>query len=513
MSTNTDLFVCSKLVIIYLLLLVHHNTEIFVNATTSEATNCMESYRRNISAFSVCQHRPCLIFKEVVSYVSVESKTFSRYPFPCQDSLTIYRKTLRGPYFPFIQNIPALNDAYCIFAGDECSFDDQIKFLSEARRMEQGHQFIVSGLMFIMSYRINNDSIPSTPFTHGPILIVGPIESPYLTFLNALEAVSGPFETTTWVFILIILLIYVLARIGISMTFTTPFRWIPFWWNVWGEYEAAEEQQNINAQNNQSNQEMDGDDFNNLPEPEDLANLREQEFQNKKLLVFYNKYWTISAKVFFFLTVLFYELALFNHVFEILARPPRSNIQDLPKQEMERFVLVRNSGYEGYFRLAADSRNEYLNADDIDIPWQRVDTVADAYKSMMENRKFSVCFERSLIIQMKTNYACDKLTFFETDAKRTYNGGWFYSRDVPENTRLEIDKSLTELVEEGRAQEILHEEDDANYRNCGRRETRISFILLFLPLVPLSLFIIIGIFFRLMYCHILRAWRRRLWTD
>lgn len=180
---------------------------------------------------------------------------------------------------------------------------------------------------------------------------------------------------------------------------------------------------------------------------------------------------------------------------------------------MERFVIVLNSGYERYFRLAADSKHEYLNADSVDIPWQRVDTVANAYKSMMENGTFSVCFELSPIIEMERNNACDKLIFYETDAKRSYNGGWFYSTDVPEKTRMKIDKSLVELVEEGRAQEILHKEDGATYRSCGRNKPRINFMLLFLPLLPFSLFIIIGIFIMLMYRHILTAWRRRPWID
>lgn len=333
MPTRNEQFVCSNLLIIYLLL-VHHNSVIFVNGTTSEGMNCMESYRRNISAFSVCQHQPCLIFKDVVSYILVESKNVTRYPFHCKDSLSKYRKILRGPYFSFIQNIPALEESYCIFAGDECSYDDEIKFLSEARSMKQGHQFIVSGLMFIMSYRINDDSIPSTPFTHGPILIVGLIESRQLSFIKALEAVSGPFETSSWGFILVIVLIYALVRIGISLTFTVPFRWLPFWWNVWGEYEEAEEQQNVNTQNVLFNVEMDGDGSNNLLEADDLPNLQEREIQrNYRALFFYNKYWAVSAKLFLFLTVLFYELALFNHVFEILSRPPRRNIQDLSKMK------------------------------------------------------------------------------------------------------------------------------------------------------------------------------------
>lgn len=214
----------------------------------------MESYRRDTSAFKVCEDHPRLIFKEVGSYISVNAKTFTRYPFKCKDSLTKYGNILRGPYFYFIQTIPILEDAYCIYAGDKCLYDNQIEFLTDIANRKQKHQFIVAGHMFILSYRISNDSIPSTPVTHGPILIVGPLAAREVTLSKALEVVSGPFETTAWIFITIMLLTFVIVRIEIAFTFTYPLRLVPFWWNVWGEYAAAKQpKQSENVQNNPRN--------------------------------------------------------------------------------------------------------------------------------------------------------------------------------------------------------------------------------------------------------------------
>lgn len=245
-----------------------------------------------------------------------------------------------------------------------------------------------------------------------------------------------------------------------------------------------------------------------LQPPNHFPYFQEEALVNRGRLIFYNKYWTFSAKLFLILTVLFYELALFNHVFAILSRTPYRNIQDLSKDEMGRFVLVRNSGYEGYFRLAADPRREYENADDNGIPWKRVSTDTDAYNSILANQTFSVSYGRSLILQMKRSQSCDKLTFYETDAKRSYNGGWFYSKNIPEQMRTTIDKSLSQLVEEGRADELLHCEEESAWKTCGRGEPRVNVMLLLLPLLPVSLFIIIGIFIIIMYHHIKAAWRR-----
>lgn len=479
-----------------------------------EGTKCMESYRRNISDFEVCRDHPCLIFKEAASYISVEQANFTSYPFKCKDALTKYNSDLKGRYFHFIQTIPALEEAYCIFAGHECSYDNQIDFLKDVHSTNQSHQFMATGLMFIMSYRINNYSIPSTPFTHGPILVVGPRASSQLSFVKTLDVVSGPFETTAWIFIIVVLFAFVFVRTGISFSFSCPFSWKSFWWNVWGEYSTAEHYQNdnldiLNMGNMEQDEESNSNNQNYSPQSRPVNNLRVAEIRkNRETLKFYNKYWTISAKLFLFLTILFYELALFTHVFEIMSRSPHTKIRNITKSDMEDFVLVKDSGYETYFRNTADPKGIYKHAKDSDIPWQRVSHVSDAFKSVMKNHKFSICYERALILEMKINDACDNLTFYETDAQHSYNGGWYYSKNVPEETRIAIDKALSQRYHDGSVDEILHKENSLAYMKCGRSEPRISFMLLFLPLLPMSLLLLIGIFLRILHHPILKVYRK-----
>lgn len=486
----------------------------FSDSSVLEGTKCMASYRKSISDFEVCKDHPCLIFKEAVSYISVRPTNFTRHPFKCKEALTKYKKDLIGPYFHFIQTIPALADAFCIFAGEECSFDNQIEFLRDAYKTNQRHQFMVTGLMFIMSYRINNYSIPSTPFTHGPILVVGPRESSELSFVKTLDVVSGPFETTAWVFIIIVLFSFVFVRICISFSFTFPINLKSFWWNVWGEYTTAKKYQNdnpdiLNMENMEQGEESNSDNPNYFSQSTYVNKVKVAEIErNREALEFYNKYWTVSAKLFLFLTVLFYELALFTHVFEILTRSPRKNIRNITKSEMEDFVLVKDSGYESYFRVAADPGGAYDHASDSKIPWKRVDSVADAFKSVMTNRTFSICYERSLIREMKNNDACENLTFYETDAQRSYNGGWYYSKAVPEETRIAIDRELSQQFQDGSVDEILHTENGLEYMKCRGSEPRISFMLLFLPLLPMSLFLLLGIFLRILCDQILKLYCR-----
>lgn len=479
-------------------------------------SKCMKDYRENVSTYKVCEDHPCLLFKLDEPYISVHSNNFTRHPFKCKESLTKYKKDLGGSFFKFIksENIPPLEEAYCIFNGDECTFNDEIEFLSYAYQRNPSHQFIVGGIMFIMSYRISNDSIPSTPFTHGPILLVGPIESRHLTFIEALHVVAGPFEPMAWLFIVVILLFFTIVRIGISVSFTYPFSWAAFWWNIWGEYTTAERSMNVNAKTSLQTLDLSSDSLNDFTEARYLTGLGRSEYEeSKEKLCFYNKYWSTSAKLFLFLTVLFYELALFNHVFEIMARPPKRNIANLTESDMSKFVLLGDSGIERYFKLTADPRGEYTSSGT--VPWVQVSTMDDAYISILEskNKTFSVSYDWSLILEMNRNQTCEKLTFYETDVKRSYNGGWFYSRGVREENRVAIDKSLSQLVEIGEADKLLHEHDGSDYKTCGRNEPRINFMLLFLPLLPISLFLMMGIFVRVLFHLGFVIWRRRIRKD
>lgn len=489
---------------------VHHNYAASLRSSSNlHNSKCMEHYRKNLSTFDVCKQHPCLLFKEDEPYVSVRSKTFVRYPFKCRDSLTKYKNHLGGSFFEFIrrENIPALEDAYCIFNGDECSFDNEIDFLSYAVTMNRSHQFMVTGLMFIMSYRINTNSIPTTTFTHGPILIIGPPESRDLSFTEALKAVLGPFEMKAWVLIIIILLFFMLVRIAISYSFTTPFNWAALWWNVLGEYKETENHSYVEMEPNLHNTESNNDDFilsSRFDHDFNFQRLEREKSRDK--LKFNNKYWSKSSALFVFLTLLFYELALVNHLFELLDRPPRKSIEDLSSSEMKRFVLLKDSGIERYFKLTADPRGEYANSDE--VPWMQVSTLDEVYESIIKNRTFSLSYDWSLILEMKRNRTCDKLTFYETENERSYNGGWFYSKDVPENTRIAIDKSLSELLEVGKANKVLHNDDRSAYKTCGRSKPKIGYRLLFL-LMPIPLVIMISIFLRVLYSQFMIALRRR----
>lgn len=479
-------------------------------------SKCMKDYYENESTYKVCEDHPCLLFKVDEPYVYLHSNNFTRHPFKCKESLEKYRSDLGGSFFQFIksENIPPLEDAYCIFNGDECSFNDEIDFLSDSYRKNPSHQFIVAGIMFIMSYRINNDSIPSTPFTHGPILIVGPIESRHLTFTEALHVVSGPFEPMAWHFILVILLFFAIVRIGISLSFTHPLSWLALWWNIWGEYATAERHINVDAETSMHTLDLSRDSLYEFAEAKRLTGFRRSKYEeSREMLCFYNKYWSISAKLFLFLTVLFYELALFNHVFEIMARPPKRNIANLTENDMKKFVLLRDSGIEKYFKLTADPRGEYNSS--VSVPWVRVSSLDAAYRYVLDskNKTFSVSYDWSLILEMNRNQTCDKLTFYETDVKRSYNGGWFYSKGVRDKNRVAIDKSLSELVELGKADDLLHEHDASEYKYCGRNEPRVNFMLLFLPLLPMSLFLMIGIFVRVLFHLGFVASRRRVRTN
>lgn len=463
-------------------------------------SRCMENYRyssSNISAFNVCKDHPCLLIKADEPHVIVSSENFTRDPIKCKDIKWNHGDGLRGSLFDLIDEIPSLEESYCIFNGDECSFDDQITFLQYAYSLNQSqHQFIVAGLMFIMSYRVNNFSISSRAFAHGPILIVGerPLYLRPLSFHEAMRAVCGPFPPETWGFIFLTVLFFIVVRIGISVSFTLPFHWTSIWWNIWGEYETAKEYNRINIESASNITHSNSEDSIQFTRPAHITDLiRSEIIKSRKRLEFYNKYWSSSAKVFVFVTVLFYELALFHHVFEN-SRPPYIGMRDLSRDEMQKFVLLGKSGMERYFEMAADPKMEQTNSGA--VPWIREGSLVDVYDRILKNKSFGVTYDRSWD-KMKRDHLCNKLTVYRTESKHSYYAGWFYSKDVPEKTRLAIDQNISTLLERGKANDILSEEKSGE--ECDPKNPKINFMLLFLPLLPLSLFLMIAIFLRILY--------------
>ena len=231
-----------------------------------------------------------------------------------------------------------------------------------------------------------------------------------------------------------------------------------------------------------------------------------------KLLKFYNKYWTKSIQVFSLLTLVFFELSLYNHVFELLSREPSKGMQRLSNRELSQFVMLGGAAQEHFFRISADPQGKYDEAIEMNgnVPWKRKKSMEEVYDELLRNPgMFSMSYERVLMYQMENHDVCDKLTFYNTNAKtKVYYGGWYYSKGVPERTRRLIDSELSKAVERGEIDSILQHDDVNGTKKCGRSKPSINGLVYILPLIPLSISIIFMLFVRVVIIEPYVRWRR-----
>ncbi len=88
------------------------------------------------------------------------NKTEHQKPFPCSEYNQRY-KGLKGPFFDILNATDKLRNTYCVWGGTDCQFDDMVKFVRRTTRSK--HKFIAGGLLFMLKYRISNETIASAP--------------------------------------------------------------------------------------------------------------------------------------------------------------------------------------------------------------------------------------------------------------------------------------------------------------------------------------------------------------
>ena len=492
-------FLSKKRTLFLLLYLTSFGTHVH----SSGATDCMGHFNTHRKEFDVCRSVPCFLFKSEEPYVFV-SPNLSRLPFRCSERLERFKNPPYGPFFNVIQQVPQLRDAYCVFSGHECSFDDQVEFLQYAHENGGGdHQFIAGGILWTLSYRISPTAIPSVTFITGRILVLGPRKAPQLSARDAWNAVFGPFEKNAWLYIISLIITFIVLRAGLAFLFTKPILWRAVFWNFFGEYETAQKIQDKAVEANNQNGGNSGNIDDSTDEHNDSAHTNisggmDEELnetrQNREILEFYNKYWMTAFKMFFALTILFYELALFTHVFEILTRPPFKNIRNLNSIELDEFTMLKGAAQEYLFKISADPDNFYEGKEP---PWHPQRSLDDVYNALLHEGKYALSYEQVLQYKDYSREVCSELTYYRTNSKaQFYQGSWYYSVDVPQQTRLEIDKTITYLVEHGIMDQLLdHTKSDID--NCGRAMARISFTILILPLIPVTISIMLFILIRI----------------
>ena len=82
-------------------------------------------------------------------------------PFPCSEYKQQH-KNLSGAFFDIVKATGTLGNAQCVWGGSECEFDDMVEFVRRSKDAGS-YKFIAGGLLFMLKYRMSEDTIASAP--------------------------------------------------------------------------------------------------------------------------------------------------------------------------------------------------------------------------------------------------------------------------------------------------------------------------------------------------------------
>lgn len=173
-----------------------------VEKLTKSQGKCMEDFHSSRIPYERCLDEICFMFlhqppvrpparRHCDTYLATltpQSPFFSKYSnvprnitksleekrlFPCKNSNKLFSNNLTGITFDIFHNIShnaSLEDALCVFAGQECFVNDLVDFLNEEGRT---YKFAIAAMLLERPERQTTSLYPSTSFIDDQLVIVG----------------------------------------------------------------------------------------------------------------------------------------------------------------------------------------------------------------------------------------------------------------------------------------------------------------------------------------------------
>lgn len=446
--------------------------------------DCLSAFSspRNQRFFDVCLKEDCILFRTEQPFVFLDSKSTDvehQRPFPCSQYSKQHKGKLDGILFSIINLVKPLENARCVWVGPNCTFDGMLDFIRNSAAAGKSHRFIAGSILFELPYRISVHTIPSSTIFEDQVRIIGPPIEGYNTFREAAVTLRKPFTRKGWYYILGCVIGHLVLRIAMVFIFSLLHEREKVF--AWGRF-------------------FDID--NSYKRTDDT-----EEKSWRRV----NKAWLIIATIFTVTSMLFWEVAVAVIVYETRLDAPLEHI------DPTRFAIIRNTTQEAIFKGLVKSPL---------VRWNQYRTSEDVYKALLDksnNISYTIGYEVFNRYKMNTRQEiCENLRLYEgvpsqlvsTRKPPTLSGVWFYSSMVPEERRIEIDKSIASNKQKGRFIKIIDDKaGEAILDACKLKNNQIDWVLLWLlhviitgiPFVILFSFIFIH-FIRLCKKLYMRRW-------
>ncbi len=429
--------------------------------------------------FKPCETNVCFAFrsqKPIVHLDPLMRTTDHQILFKCRERTRIFPR-LKGPFFDLIDEIPELENAFCIWGGSNETFDDLVRFIRNVSRGNQPLKFVTGGMLFQMAHRISNGSVPSVSMSTGKIVVVSINRPAQKAFKQAMDTIVGPFGRGTWWllsgFTLLLVVLYVLTNYcflancslpGIYNAMVEPF--VPTHWLL---------QNSI----------------------DDLAS----DDMSKKSRAYLILVWKRGALLFLVISALFWEIGVVNFITNDRPYVIPFKLQGIPVHKLSQFVLNNGSSFEtslGKLALPDKTKGNVR-------PWQVVANFDEVFDALTETNngepRYTLSSEHTTLYELNKRGLCTKLAVHDSsDPLPDYSTVLYYSSHIEQTMRTILNIRIAQLREEGRIQELVEISTGKVSLTCGLSSHSISIFVLFVPLgfvlSPFFLFILCALLVR-----------------
>ncbi len=415
----------------------------------------------NSSMFDKCETNICFVFRDEKPIVNLDPQMRSSQQqnlFRCRDRSRIY-PGLTGPFLDLVDEIPELWDSYCIWAGPNTTFDGMVDFVRYVSSGERSLKFVVGGMLFQMSYRISNGSIPSASISGGKIVIVSENRRVRRAFSDAMKSIVGPFGQGTWWLLSGFILLFAAVYILINYCFITNTR--------------LETMCNAMLEPLVPRHWLLGSDIDDVVEK---GNERETR-------LFLIRGWKAAAMLFFVISALFYEIGIVAFVTDNIRHVLPFMLRNMGEKKLKKFIVNNGSAFESILRDLALPEALSQNPK----PWQTVktfDAVFDTLSGAKGAASYCLSSDQTALYELNNRGLCTKLAIKDpTDPIPDYTAVWYYSSHVGLPLRTVLDQRISRLREQGRIQKLMELSVGKFTLTCGLSRNSISIFVLLSPLM------------------------------
>ncbi len=274
-----------------------------------------------------------------------------------------------------------------------------------------------------------------------------------------------------------------LMRAWVAYHFTVPWSWHKFRDNFIGDYDPSQ----AYFQPRQTRGARDSD-------PSELRRL--------------NTYLSNGCKIVFVIVILYYEISIATFVFT----QQRERMEDLVPEE---FVITANTTQDYKFM-------EYIRSNEFghclggnsEPCWKQVRSIEEVYDTITNQGgmksdlyRYSAVYETLNRYWFKKNSSlCQELQVLDyAPLNRRFAGVWYYSSNIPQHRRTEMDRAIVQLREEDKIRGFVHAVSGSKLPPKCEKSDHIGYLQLGMPLFIFSGPIFCAVFFYM--CLYTIRWR------